>query len=73
MTLKIYLLGQFRLQADDQSVELPSRPAQSLLAYLVLGETLGIGQMVGGALILVAVWMLRPTGGAGSRRASTEP
>ena len=36
MTLKIYLLGQFKLQADDQPIELPSRPAQSLLAYLVL-------------------------------------
>ncbi|MEJ2303396.1 MAG: AAA family ATPase, partial [Anaerolineales bacterium] len=36
MALKIYLLGQFKLQADDLPVELPSRPAQSLLAYLVL-------------------------------------
>ena len=41
MTLKIYLLGQFKLQAcvqqaDDQPIELPSRPAQSLLAYLAL-------------------------------------
>lgn len=45
----------------------------ALLAYLLLGETLGIGQMVGGALILAAVWMLRPRGGAGSRRASPKP
>jgi DNA-binding SARP family transcriptional activator/predicted ATPase len=36
MALKIYLLGQFKLQADDLPVELPSRPAQSLLAYLAL-------------------------------------
>ncbi|MGD8620564.1 MAG: AAA family ATPase [Anaerolineales bacterium] len=36
MTLKIYLLGQFRLQSDDEPIELPSRPAQSLLAYLVM-------------------------------------
>ena len=36
MSLKIYLLGQFRLQADDLLIELPSRPAQSLLAYLAL-------------------------------------
>ena len=34
--LKISLLGQFTLQADGVSIELPSRPAQSLLAYLVL-------------------------------------
>jgi DNA-binding SARP family transcriptional activator/predicted ATPase len=36
MALKIYLLGQFKLQANDHPVELPSRPAQSLLAYLAL-------------------------------------
>ena len=36
MSLKIFLLGQFKLQADDQRIELPSRPAQSLLAYLAL-------------------------------------
>jgi DNA-binding SARP family transcriptional activator/predicted ATPase len=36
MTLRIYLLGQFRLQAGDVPFDLPSRPAQSLLAYLVL-------------------------------------
>ena len=36
MGLKIYLLGQFKLDADDQPVELPSRPAQSLLSYLAL-------------------------------------
>ncbi len=32
----------------------------ALLAYLVLGETLGTGQIAGGALILLAVWLLRP-------------
>jgi DNA-binding SARP family transcriptional activator len=36
MTLKISLLGQFNLQAEDVSLELPSRPAQSLLAYLAI-------------------------------------
>ena len=36
MGLKIYLLGQFKLDVDDQLIELPSRPAQSLLAYLAL-------------------------------------
>jgi DME family drug/metabolite transporter len=32
----------------------------ALLAYLVLGETLGADQIAGGALILLAVWLLRP-------------
>ena len=36
MSFKIYLLGQFKLLAHDLPIELPSRPAQSLLAYLVL-------------------------------------
>jgi WD40 repeat protein/basic membrane lipoprotein Med (substrate-binding protein (PBP1-ABC) superfamily)/DNA-binding SARP family transcriptional activator/energy-coupling factor transporter ATP-binding protein EcfA2 len=36
MSLKIYLLGQFKLQATHFPIELPSRPAQSLLAYLAL-------------------------------------
>jgi predicted ATPase/DNA-binding SARP family transcriptional activator len=36
MLLKIYLLGQFKLQNNDYPIELPSRPAQSLLAFLVL-------------------------------------
>lgn len=36
MSLKIYLLGQFKLQANHHPIELPSRPAQSLLAYLAL-------------------------------------
>ena len=34
----------------------------AVLAYVFLGETLGIGQMAGGALILLAVWLLRPRG-----------
>jgi len=42
MSLKIYLLGQFKLQANDQQFELPSRPAQSLLAYLALNA--GVSQ-----------------------------
>lgn len=36
MSIKIYLLGQFKLHANDLPIELPSRPAQSLLAYLAL-------------------------------------
>jgi predicted ATPase/DNA-binding SARP family transcriptional activator len=36
MSLKIFLLGQFKLQANNLPIELPSRPAQSLLAYLAL-------------------------------------
>jgi predicted ATPase/DNA-binding SARP family transcriptional activator len=36
MTLKIRLLGQFKLEHLDVPLELPSRPAQSLFAYLVL-------------------------------------
>ncbi|MBI5567153.1 MAG: hypothetical protein HY870_19805, partial [Chloroflexi bacterium] len=34
--LHVKLLGQFSLQSDDQPVDLPSRPAQALLAYLML-------------------------------------
>jgi DNA-binding SARP family transcriptional activator len=36
LSLEIYLLGQFKLTANNISIELPSRPAQSLLAYLAL-------------------------------------
>ena len=36
MSLKIFLLGQFKLSAHTKLIALPSRPAQSLLAYLVL-------------------------------------
>lgn len=36
MSLKIFLLGQFNLQVNDLSLNVPSRPAQSLLAYLVI-------------------------------------
>ena len=36
MSLKIYLLGQFKLLANEQLIELPSRSAQSLLSYLAL-------------------------------------
>lgn len=36
MSLKIRILGQFKLQAGDRPLEMPSRPAQSLLAYLAL-------------------------------------
>jgi predicted ATPase/DNA-binding SARP family transcriptional activator len=34
--LEISLLGQFDIQLNGQPVDLPSRPAQSLLAYLLL-------------------------------------
>jgi DNA-binding SARP family transcriptional activator/predicted ATPase len=34
--LRIYLLGQFKLLVGEKPLELPSRPAQSLLAYLAL-------------------------------------
>lgn len=36
--LHVKLLGQFNLSLDDQPVELPSRPAQALLAYLILNS-----------------------------------
>ncbi len=36
MTLQIFLLGQFRVQADDQEIELSVRSAQSLLAFLAI-------------------------------------
>jgi len=34
--LEIRLLGQFSLQLDGHTIEMPARPAQSLLAYLLL-------------------------------------
>ena len=34
--LEIRLFGQFDLRRDGAPIEIPSRPAQSLLAYLVL-------------------------------------
>jgi DNA-binding SARP family transcriptional activator len=34
--LEVRLLGQFSLKVGDKTVDLPSRPAQSLLAYLLL-------------------------------------
>ena len=34
--LVVKLLGQFNVQLGDQSIDIPSRPAQTLLAYLVL-------------------------------------
>jgi DNA-binding SARP family transcriptional activator len=40
LSLKIYLLGQFKLLDGEVQLELPSRPAQSLLAYLVLNAGL---------------------------------
>jgi predicted ATPase/DNA-binding SARP family transcriptional activator len=40
--LKLFLLGQFNIQADETPLDLPSRPAQSLLAYLALNS--GVSQ-----------------------------
>jgi DNA-binding SARP family transcriptional activator/predicted ATPase len=40
MTLEIRLLGEFSLQADEAPIDLPSRPAQSLLAYLAINAGL---------------------------------
>ena len=34
--LEVRLLGQFEVRLNGEPVELPSRPAQSLLAYLIL-------------------------------------
>ncbi len=34
--LAVKLLGQFNIQLDDQPIEIPSRPAQTLFAYLAL-------------------------------------
>ncbi|HET7377787.1 MAG TPA: hypothetical protein VFK30_13825, partial [Anaerolineae bacterium] len=34
--LEVRLLGQFDVKVNSQSVVIPSRPAQSLLAYLIL-------------------------------------
>jgi WD40 repeat protein/basic membrane lipoprotein Med (substrate-binding protein (PBP1-ABC) superfamily)/DNA-binding SARP family transcriptional activator len=34
--LEVRLLGQFRVRSDGYIIEIPSRPAQSLFAYLVL-------------------------------------
>jgi predicted ATPase/DNA-binding SARP family transcriptional activator len=36
VSLEIFLLGQFKLTANNLAIELPSRPAQSLLAYMAL-------------------------------------
>jgi WD40 repeat protein/serine/threonine protein kinase/DNA-binding SARP family transcriptional activator len=36
--LEIRLLGQFNIEIDGKPIEIPSRPAQSLLAYLVLNS-----------------------------------
>ncbi len=34
--LEVRLFGQFKVQADDAQVDIPSRPAQSLFAYLLV-------------------------------------
>ncbi len=34
--LEVRLLGQFEVNKDGERIEIPSRPAQSLLAYLIL-------------------------------------
>jgi hypothetical protein len=35
----IHLLGQFNVQLNGKAVEIPSRPAQSLLVYLMLNTS----------------------------------
>ena len=42
MLLKIYLLGQFKLQSGDIPIDLPSRPAQAVMAYLALNPGVSI-------------------------------
>jgi len=34
--LKVRFLGQFDVRENGESIQIPSRPAQSLLAYLLL-------------------------------------
>jgi len=34
--LDVHLFGKFKVSLDGQSIEIPSRPTQSLLAYLIL-------------------------------------
>ena len=34
--LEVSLLGQFDVRKDESSILIPSRPAQSLLAYLIM-------------------------------------
>lgn len=36
--LRVFVLGQFKVEANNQPVEIPSRPAQSLLAFLILNK-----------------------------------
>ncbi|MFN2143864.1 MAG: AAA family ATPase [Anaerolineales bacterium] len=38
MAIKVFLLGQFKLESNGIVIDLPSRPAQSLLAYLILNS-----------------------------------
>ena len=37
--LEVRLLGQFRVTLDGKTVEIASRPAQSLFAYLILNPS----------------------------------
>jgi WD40 repeat protein/basic membrane lipoprotein Med (substrate-binding protein (PBP1-ABC) superfamily)/DNA-binding SARP family transcriptional activator len=36
--LRVYVLGQFKVETNSMPVDIPSRPAQSLLAFLILNS-----------------------------------
>jgi len=56
----LYFWGLRYLSATNVSVTSSLEPViASLTAYLVLGETMGILQMIGGLLVLAAVFMLQ--------------
>ena len=40
--LEVRLLGQFKVEVAGTPVDIPSRPAQSLLAYLILNAGLAL-------------------------------
>jgi hypothetical protein len=40
--LRVRLLGRFSVELDDEMVDVPSRPAQSLLAYLILNAGIAL-------------------------------
>ena len=45
--LEIRLLGQFDVRLDGAPVDIPSRPAQSLFAYLLLNRCANLPQLIG--------------------------
>jgi WD40 repeat protein/DNA-binding SARP family transcriptional activator len=74
--LEIHLLGWFEIRLDGESIELPSRPAQSLLAYLLLNLGAHRREKLAGLLwpettdvnarksLRQALWLLRKVLGA---------